>query len=205
MVAGSLRGRRIEGPPEPRRTSGRVAQPTTRPTTDKVREAVFNSLGSLDVVVGASVVDLFAGSGALGIEALSRGAEHCVFVENDKTALSVLRHNLDSLGLTGVAEVVNTDLERNLSREGSDRLRMHLLNADLVLADPPYGFAHWSELFAVIGNERPDAFVVAETESGAAIHQQPPRGWQCLRTREYGRTSVGFFVYGDSACTVGDA
>ena len=74
VVAGELRGRRIEAPP-----GG-----DTRPTTDKVREAVFNSLGSLDLVRDARVADLFAGSGALGIEALSRGASHCIFVERDR-------------------------------------------------------------------------------------------------------------------------
>jgi 16S rRNA (guanine966-N2)-methyltransferase len=69
VVAGSLRGRRISGPDNE----------TTRPTTDKVREAVFNALGSLGVVEGARVLDLCAGSGAMGIEALSRGADHCTF------------------------------------------------------------------------------------------------------------------------------
>lgn len=76
VVAGDLRGRRIEAP----------TTEATRPTTDKVREAVFNSLRSMDVVEGARVLDLFAGTGAMGIEALSRGAAHCVFVESDRAA-----------------------------------------------------------------------------------------------------------------------
>ena len=74
VVAGELRGRRINAP----------LGKKTRPTTDKAREATFNALGSLGVVVGARVVDAFAGSGALGIEALSRGAEHCTFIERDR-------------------------------------------------------------------------------------------------------------------------
>ena len=209
VVAGELRGRRIEGPPEPRRTGigggPHTTRPTTRPTTDKVREAVFNALGSLGVVSNAIVVDLFAGSGALGIEALSRGAGRCTFVENDKAALAVLRRNLESLGLTERSAVAATDLERDVSRDGAVRLRGHLANADLVVADPPYGFSLWTDVFGVIADERPDAFVVAETEAGAVIHRQPPAGWKCLRVRDYGRTSVGFFVCIDSTCTVEDA
>ncbi|MGA1345675.1 MAG: RsmD family RNA methyltransferase, partial [Ilumatobacteraceae bacterium] len=89
VVAGELRGRRIVAP------AGR----DTRPTTDRVREAIFNALGSAGLVEGALVADLFAGSGALGIEALSRGAERCVFVETDRAALAALEQNLDHLGL----------------------------------------------------------------------------------------------------------
>ena len=92
VVAGELRGRRINAP----------LGKKTRPTTDKAREATFNALGSLGVVVGARVVDAFAGSGALGIEALSRGAEHCTFIERDREALEVLGENLETLGLTDV-------------------------------------------------------------------------------------------------------
>lgn len=209
VVAGELRGRRIEGPPEPRgiraKDGRQTTRPTTRPTTDKVREAVFNALGSLDVVGGANVVDLFAGSGALGIEALSRGADRCTFVENDKVALAVLKRNLDSLDLVERSTIVAVDIAVDVTRSGAERIVKHLDRADLVIADPPYGFASWNELFAVIGDAAPDAFVVAETETGSAIHRQPPEGWKCLRFREYGRTSVGFFVRVDSACTVGDA
>src|SRR5215210_1547911 len=96
IVAGDLRGRRLVAP-----TSG-----TTRPTTDKVREAVFNGLASLDVLVGARVLDLYAGSGALGIEALSRGAEHCTFVERDRIAVRAIDENVTALGLRPRARVL---------------------------------------------------------------------------------------------------
>ena len=79
----------------------RRAGGTTRPTTDRVREAVFNALGSLDVVVDARVADLYAGSGALGFEALSRGAVHCTFVEPDRGALSAIHDNMAALGVSG--------------------------------------------------------------------------------------------------------
>jgi 16S rRNA (guanine966-N2)-methyltransferase len=74
-----------------------------------VREAVFNALGSLDVVQGARVLDLFAGTGAMGIEAISRGADHCVFVENDRAALAVLRSNIATLGISEKSTVIAGD------------------------------------------------------------------------------------------------
>jgi 16S rRNA (guanine966-N2)-methyltransferase len=170
VVAGELRGRRIDAPP------GR----DTRPTTDKVREAVFNALGSLDLVRDAVVADLYAGSGALGIEALSRGAAEAVFVERDRAALHTLRHNLSVLGLDDRSRVVQGDVMAMLPR----------LGADLVLADPPYGFTAWADLLAAV-----DApFVVAESGAPIVSADGPgPRGWDVLRTKRYGRTWVTFF------------
>src|SRR5215510_12005244 len=136
VVAGELRGRRIEAP----------EGTNTRPTTDMVREAVFNALGSADVVRDARVADLFAGSGALGIEALSRGAAHCTFVERDRAALRTLRANLDHLGVADRARVVPGDA---LVMAGG-------VDAELVLADPPYAFDRWAELLGALGA----AFVV---------------------------------------------
>lgn len=104
----------------------------TRPTSDRVREATFNALTSLGVLDGARVLDAFAGSGALGIEALSRGAEHCRFVERDRAALAALRDNLDRCGLgRDRAEVVVGDAA---SAGGG---------WDLALLDPPYAFTGW--------------------------------------------------------------
>src|SRR6187401_3741608 len=96
VVAGEFGGRRLVGP------DGTA----TRPTTDRVREAIFNSLGSAGLLEGALVADLFAGSGALGIEALSRGAEHCVFVERDRVAVRAIDENIGTLGLRARARVV---------------------------------------------------------------------------------------------------
>ncbi len=98
----------------------------TRPTSDRVREAAFNLIGPVD---GASGLDLYAGSGAMGLEALSRGAESAVFVESDREACSTIRRNLEKLRLTG-AEVACHDVLRFLAAE---RRRF-----DLILVDPPY-------------------------------------------------------------------
>jgi 16S rRNA (guanine966-N2)-methyltransferase len=168
VVAGELRGRSIEAPP------GR----DTRPTTDKVREAVFNALGSVDLVRDAVVADLYAGSGALGIEALSRGAAEAVFVERDRTALRVLRDNLHALGLDDRSRVLQGDAFSLAGR----------ISADLVLADPPYEFDAWPELL-----DKVDAgFVVAE--SGRSLEDLTAGDrWRSVRSKRYGRTWVTFF------------
>jgi len=164
VVAGEFRGRRIVAP----------TTAATRPTTDRVREAVFNALSSLDVVVGATVADLYAGSGALGIEALSRGAEHCTFVEKDRAALTAIHDNIATLGLTGRTRVVSGDAL--IMSKGVD--------VDIAFADPPYGFDRWPALLA---NVQAD-FVVAESASEVAA----PGGWEPVRVKRYGRTWVTF-------------
>ena len=128
VVAGEFRGRKLVAPETDR----------TRPTTDKVREAVFNALTSLDLLVDATVADLYAGSGALGIEALSRGAAHCTFVEKDRAALSAIHANIGALGVTGRTRVVS----------GDALVMSKGLHVDVAFADPPYGFDDWPALLA---------------------------------------------------------
>ncbi len=165
MVAGELRGRRIESP------EGK----TTRPTTDMAREAIFNSLGSHYDLSGARIVDCFAGTGALGIEALSRGAGHATFIERDKRALDTLTSNITSLGIGDRSTVLRGD---------ALTLVAQCTDATLVLADPPYEFTQWNELLARV----PCRLVVAE--AAAAI--PAPEGWESLREKRYGRTHVTF-------------
>ena len=163
IVAGVAGGRRLNVPPR-----------GTRPTTDRVREAVFNSLGSAGVLDGAIVADLFAGSGAIGIEALSRGAARCVFVERDRNALRALDDNLDALDLRDRSRVVAADAATAAAT----------IDADIVFADPPYEFDGWSDLLGRVTSD----LVVAE--SGSEI--EPPAGWSVARTKRYGRTRVTF-------------
>lgn len=172
VVAGELRGRRIEAP----------AGERTRPTTDKVREAVFNALGSLEVLDGATVLDLFAGSGAMGIEALSRGAAHCTFVENDRAALVALRRNIESLGLVHRTTVVTRDAwtaARSLGR------------FDVLIADPPYGSTDWASLMGGADVS------LAVLESGSPI--DAVAGWETVRDKRYGRTYVVFLRPGSAS------
>jgi 16S rRNA (guanine966-N2)-methyltransferase len=120
VVAGSAKGIRLAPVPK-----------GVRPVSDMAREGVFSSLGTL--VPGARVLDLYAGTGAMGIEALSRGAEHGVLVERDRGAVRVIRDNLERTGLAERAEVVVTDVSRFVTRDDKNRDRF-----DLVIADPPY-------------------------------------------------------------------
>lgn len=163
VVAGELRGRRIVAPPGN----------DTRPTSDKVRQAVFNALESAGLVDGAAVVDLFAGSGAMGIEALSRGASSCVFVERDRAALASLRSNIEALHLADRSRVVVGDAATQ---------SVHLRGADLVLADPPYRFDGWEALLRSI--DAPDVIVESDREI------LPCEGWETVRVRRYGRTVI---------------
>ncbi len=176
VVAGELRGRRINAP----------LGKKTRPTTDKAREATFNALGSLGVVVGARVVDAFAGSGALGIEALSRGAEHCTFIERDREALEVLRENLETLGLGDRSTVVRGDVMTNIGLAH---------NVSLVLADPPYEFKQWRQFLDEVACD----LVVAESDRDmndeiSGVNGASPAiiGWEVTRVKRYGRAYVSF-------------
>jgi len=173
VVAGSLRGRRLFAP----------AGPDTRPTSDRVREAMFNALASLDLIQDTDAVDLFAGSGALGIEALSRGARHCTFVEHARPALAALRANLATLGLEEASTVVPMTVERYLA--------VPRPSVDLALADPPYAFNGWNDLLAAV----PADFVVAET----AVPLGPDERWTVVRERRYGRTMVTFLERAEAA------
>lgn len=160
IVGGELSGRKILAP-----QNGRA-----RPTSDRAREAIFNMLFSLGFPAGFRVVDLFAGSGALGLEALSRGAGETIFVDSDAVACRTISQNLKTLGLEG--QVINGDAIQ----------RLRSLNVDLVLADPPYGYDGWNELLELADQ----ALVVAESDSPLASFP----GWELLRSRTYGRSVV---------------
>jgi 16S rRNA (guanine966-N2)-methyltransferase len=164
VVAGEFGGRKIVAP----------EGTSTRPTTDRVREAIFNSLGSSGILDGALVADLFAGSGAVGIEALSRGAEKCVFVERNRHALNALDDNLDALGLDDRSKVITSDVMAVAPS----------LDCDIVFADPPYDFDAWDRLLDLVKAD----LVVAE--SGWRI--TCPDGWEITREKKYGRTVVTF-------------
>lgn len=172
VVAGSAAGRRFDAP----------AGSDTRPTSDRVREAVFNALDSLGAVEGAQVLDAFAGSGALGIEALSRGAAHATFIDADATSVEVVGANLRALGLDGRARVAVGDALRAVGSVGP---------LDLVLLDPPYAFDRWSELLEVVAAQlSEEAVVVVESDREVAL----PPALRGIRSKTYGGTVVQFAV-----------
>lgn len=168
VIGGTCRGRTLRAP----------AGTATRPTSDRVREAIFDVLGSLGAVEGSRVVDLFAGSGAMGIEALSRGAERAVFVDAAPGALAVVRANLAMLGLESQATVVRADVLSWLGRTGDTAGAV----ADLAFCDPPYDFDRWDALL-----ERLDVDV-AVLESSRPV--EVPSPWEVLRHKRYGGTLV---------------
>jgi len=173
VVAGTSGGLRLVAPP------GK----DVRPTPDRVREAVFNALGSLGAVQDAIVLDLFAGSGALGIEALSRGARHATFVDTDAAAHDAIEANLTLTGLRERATVVHGDAVGLLARAPS------ATPFDLVLADPPYAFDGWPALLdMVIGHLAPTGIVVVESDRPVAGAGPLP----IIREKRYGGTVVQF-------------
>ncbi len=168
VVAGLARGRQLAAPPGT----------DTRPTSDRAREAIFNALRSLGVIADARVADLFAGSGALGIEALSRGAASCVFVEREPAAVAVIEENLRRTGLTG-GTVAKADVERWLATRTA--------SFDLVLADPPYAFEGWQPLL-----DRLDALAVPFVVIESDREIDPGNRWLITRSKRYGGTVVRF-------------
>jgi len=162
VIAGKLRGRRLRSP------DGR----DVRPTSDRVREAMFNALTSRVDLHGTAVVDLFAGTGALGIEAWSRGAATVTFVERDRRTAALLRANLDDLGVDGGTVVVG-DAAAWVARAPAA--------VDVALADPPYAFDGWDDLLDPLDAR----LVVAESDRPIEVP-----GWEAVRQATYGSTVV---------------
>ncbi|GHH45606.1 16S rRNA (guanine(966)-N(2))-methyltransferase RsmD [Lentzea cavernae] len=172
IVAGTAGGRRLRVPPK-----------GTRPTSDRVREALFSSLEAAFDLDGARVLDLYAGSGALGFEALSRGAGHATFVESDRRAADVLKGNAKELGFGDVV-IVNRTAEAFVAVEGE--------KFDVVFADPPYAVGD-EELAKVLAGIVPrlagEAVLIVEraSRSGEPVW---PEGVESLRAKRYGDTAV---------------
>ena len=183
IISGLAGGRRIHTPPG----SG------TRPTSDRVREALFSRLEHLDVVHQANVLDLYAGSGALGLEAASRGARSVVLVESDRAAVAVIQKNIAELALPAVEVGVRADtVERVLQSEpASGQAR-----CDLVLADPPYDVTDeaLANILALLVTHEwlsPDALVVVE-RSARSPEPRWPQGLDGAGERRYGETKMWF-------------
>lgn len=178
VIGGSAKGRRL------RSTRAR----DMRPTTDMLRRVIFDILG--DRADDAVVLDLFAGAGTLGIEALSRGASRVTFVERDAGACDAIRANLEATGFAARAVVVRSEVARFLGRRPGER-------ADLVFLDPPYG-AGLAFVGRVLGMlaagdwVREDGTVVVEAEVGSI---EWPTGFREIRVRRAGRTQMSMAVH----------
>ncbi|MGA9581880.1 MAG: 16S rRNA (guanine(966)-N(2))-methyltransferase RsmD [Allosphingosinicella sp.] len=165
IIAGQWRGRPLVAP----------RGQDTRPTADRVREALFSMLASrLGSFEGLQVADLFAGSGALGLEALSRGAAHCVFVENDRRAVEAIRSNLAALGASG--EVLARSAEHAALPAP----------ADLAFLDPPYGSGLAPAVLAKLA-VAPGGWVSVETGQGETVAAE---GYEVDCERKYGKAKI---------------
>jgi 16S rRNA (guanine(966)-N(2))-methyltransferase RsmD len=173
IVSGSKRGQRISVP----------LSPSVRPTSDKVREAVFDVLGD---VLGLRALDLFAGSGAMGLEALSRGAGSCVFVESDPKVAATLRGNISSLGYQGVASVLGRDYRAAVAAlaRGDDLF-------DLLFVDPPY------RMLAEVEETLTPMVCEVVSPDGILVVEGPK---SCATT--FGLVAVFERVYGDTKITM---
>ena len=184
VIAGTVGGRRLRAPRGDR----------TRPTSDRVREALFASLGPR--VRGARVLDLYAGSGAMGIEALSRGADSAVFVESAPAALRAIRDNLDGLAMGDRTKVLGLTAERACAGDID-------VPVDLVLIDPPYDVVLGSVYDALADLHRrgmlaPGAQVVIErSRRDPQLEDTPPRFLASDRIRTYGDTALSYLTADD--------
>ncbi|MBB3036267.1 16S rRNA (guanine(966)-N(2))-methyltransferase RsmD [Hoyosella altamirensis] len=175
IIAGGAGGIRLRVPPK-----------GTRPTTDRVREALFSVLSSRIDFDGLRVLDLYAGSGALGLESLSRGAALAVFVESGARAVAVIKDNIQTVRLPG-AEVIKGAVTATLGREPAQQF-------SLVFADPPYtvGDGSIEEMLALLVRHQwlaPEALVVIERSSRSPLTTWPD-GFEAITSRKYGETRI---------------
>lgn len=179
VIAGQAGGMRLKAP----------GGTTTRPTSDRVKEALFSILESADRLQDATVLDLFAGTGSLGIEALSRGAHHVVFVEKNRQAAESLQSNLAHTRLSTRATVIINDCMHSV-----EHLARRNEKYDLILLDPPYQAGMYLKMIDFAGSTilAPEGMLVAET---AARESLPEQIGPCIRTdrRIYGDTAIEFY------------
>src|SRR5690606_22104489 len=181
IVAGKFRGKQLTSPPDD----------TIRPTSDRARESIFNILASRlgPVLVGKRVLDLFAGTGALGLEALSRGAAHVTFVDNGAEARGLIRDHIEAFGAAGVTKLLRRDATA-LGTPGT------FGQFDLIFLDPPYNQGLGEKALAELaanGWIAPGATIVWEEAADADVSVPP--GFALDDTREYGAAAVRFLTY----------
>ena len=180
IIGGELKGRKLVT----------VPGVNTRPTADRVRESIFNILG--DRVQGARVIDLFAGTGAMGIEALSRGAETVLFADDYKPALAALKKNIKKCSLESRANTIKWNILGNF-----DVIRSHSPAFNLVFIDPPYNQDMVQPTLLNLGRSRclENGALVAVEHSPLEPAPQNLPGFKLSDQRRYGKTLVSFFIY----------
>src|SRR5690606_19630383 len=185
IVAGKFRGKQLNSP----------SDQSTRPTSDRARESIFNILGSRlgPALDGRRVLDLFAGTGALGLEALSRGAAHVTFVETGAEARGLIRDHIEAFGAAGITKLLRRDATA-LGKPGT------FGQFDLIFLDPPYAQALGEKALAELASNgwiAPGATIVWEESSDVEV--TIPDGFTLDDTREYGAAAIRFLSFGTEA------
>lgn len=170
IIAGSLKGKKIK--------SARTHK--FRPTQGRVKEIIFSKLGNVD---DAYVIDLFAGTGSLGFEALSRGARKCIFVERDKRNVELIKNNAMALGVLDKIEIKCIDVLQFLDYNED--------NVNIVFADPPYNYKFFNELFNKFNNLRQGVVVILEASKDFILPDNFKQ--KCIFSKVLGDTSLNFF------------
>ena len=182
IIGGEFRGRRIKQPD----------RATVRPTKDRIREAVFNVIA--EKVPGADILDVFAGSGAYGLEALSRGAKRATFIDRDELCASVISENIQALSVQERAKVIAADTAETLKFLGKNKERF-----DLVFADPPYNMNMARKALIMINQYdilNPSGFLILEHHSAETVPESEGDVSIC-RQKSYGDISISFFLKND--------
>jgi 16S rRNA (guanine966-N2)-methyltransferase len=172
IIAGSLGGRTISSP------DGKK----THPMSERIRNAMFNSLG--DTVKGAEVLDVFAGTGAVGIEAISRGANSVIFVEKDRIAQKVLTENVNALNIANKSKIISASVSAWIDTYDGEKF-------DLIFADPPYHDMQFSTVSKLIGLLKPSALMVLSHPGRSESPTLP--GVVVVDNRGYGDASLTYF------------
>lgn len=180
VIAGTAKGRALKA----------VPGLNTRPTTDKVKEAIFSMIGPY--FDGGWALDLFAGTGGLGIESLSRGADHAVFVDLERMSIDVIKQNVQAAGFAD-----RTEIYRNEARRAVAALTKRGIAFRLVFLDPPYRMKEMDSLMVELaagGLLEPDAYIVVEHDASHRYPEQAGQFYQ-LKHAQYGDTAVTIYEY----------
>lgn len=197
IIAGTVKGQKLSVPGGSESGGSKSGAPKVRPTSDRVREAIFNALFSLGGVESKLVLDAFAGSGALGLEALSRGAAHAVFMEHDPEVIRTLRANIEALGFADRSTVLEGDTLQLLERGANDRGANDRGAFDIAFCDPPYAFSRWDELLSKLDC----GLLVAETNREFEPKTPPQKNfqWKIHKFKKYGTIFITIAEKIDSA------
>lgn len=181
VIGGLARGRKLMSP---------KGYNTTRPTLDRVKEAMFNIIQNR--IYGSCVLDIFSGTGSLGLEAVSRGAKKCLLVDKDKDTFSFLKQNVESLGFNEICETINRDSYEFLRQiEGKTEI------FDIIFVDPPYKKNMIPPIIEIVGSKKllcEDGIIVTKIDTGEEIYEGI-NNIVLTDHRKYGNTTVCFYKY----------